>query len=519
MGVGESTADVTGTGEGTVDGTGAGTADGTSDGTGVGTTDGTTTGGPPLGCGNGEIDEGEDCDDAGESATCNADCTPVECGDGITNMTAGEECDTAGASDECNADCTTTQCGDGVHNPEVEECDDGGESATCDSDCTLVLCGDTVVNQTAGEECDEGMPTPSCDEDCTNVLCGDGVVNVAFEECDDGGESAACNADCSFSICGDGVTNMTDGEDCDDMGESLMCDADCTAAMCGDGVLNTTADEECDDGTETAFCDADCTAPECGDGVLNTTDGEQCDDAGVSATCDADCTPAVCGDGVLNLIAGESCDDGNPSSNDGCSSTCQPDCDDSPGNNDCASALRLPPVGVIDLGESFSVNGLVGYAGARDYVEVVFAANDAMHRTGSKLPGMLRIYVDDPLAPGSPAEIANTNVRFRVFEDIVPSGCQNPLNYTVPFNNGLTGTLQANATNDTSIPGPGYATLWEWSDTCDPLDGSPLGDPNNCGNAMYTAPHPLPITFWVEVLPVPGMPDACVPYTLVATWQ
>ena len=245
--------------------------------------------------------------------------------------------------------------------------------------------------------------------------------------------------------------------------------------------------------------------------------GEQCDTSGASAACDANCTPAVCGDGTSNPVAGEGCDDGNLVSNDGCSSTCQPDCDDFPGNNDCASALRMPLVGAIDPGEIVFVNGLVGYAGARDYVEVVFAANDAMHRNGSRLSGMLRIYIDDPFAPGNPAEIANTNVRFRVFEDIVPSGCQNPLNYTVPFNNGPTGTLQTNATHDTSIPGPGYATLWEWSDTCDPLNGS-VGA-SNCGNATYTALHPLPISFWVEVLPVPGMPDACVPYTLVATWQ
>jgi cysteine-rich repeat protein len=222
---------------------------------------------------------------------------------------------------------------------------------------------------------------------------------------------------------------------------------------------------------------------------------------------------------VLNPAAGEGCDDGNLSSNDGCSSSCQPDCDDFPGNNSCATALRLPALGTIDQGEIHFVNGLVGHAGARDYVQVVFGANDATHRTGGKLPGMLRIYIDDPLSPGSPADVANTNVRFRVFEDIIPSGCQSPLNYTVPFTGGTSGALQTNATNDTTMPGPGYATEWEWSDTCDPLELGGVGDASNCAPAVYTAPHPLPSSFWVEVLPVPGMPDACVPYTLVATWQ
>jgi len=56
----------------------------------------TTTGsssGPDASCGNGIVEPGELCDDAGESAACNVDCTPVACGDGILNVTAGEECD------------------------------------------------------------------------------------------------------------------------------------------------------------------------------------------------------------------------------------------------------------------------------------------------------------------------------------------------------------------------------------------------------------------------------------------
>jgi hypothetical protein len=44
-------------------------------------------------CGDGITDPGEACDDAGESATCDADCTAVSCGDGYTNVSAGEECD------------------------------------------------------------------------------------------------------------------------------------------------------------------------------------------------------------------------------------------------------------------------------------------------------------------------------------------------------------------------------------------------------------------------------------------
>jgi hypothetical protein len=54
-------------------------------------------------CGDGIVQPGEDCDTAGESATCNVDCTTSLCHDGLRNAAAGEACD---YSTGCNADCT-----------------------------------------------------------------------------------------------------------------------------------------------------------------------------------------------------------------------------------------------------------------------------------------------------------------------------------------------------------------------------------------------------------------------------
>jgi cysteine-rich repeat protein len=58
-------------------------------------------------------------------------------------------------------------CGDGLVEG-TEACDDMGESAICDDDCTLAECGDSVVNVTAGEECDDGntMDGDGCDATC-----------------------------------------------------------------------------------------------------------------------------------------------------------------------------------------------------------------------------------------------------------------------------------------------------------------------------------------------------------------
>jgi len=92
-------------------------------------------------------------------------------------------------------------CGNGV--VEVfEDCDDGGETATCDPDCSFAACGDGTINTTAGEQCDDwntrsGDP---CDENCQFDYCFDdpGTPGVDPADCSDGNE---CTADeCTTGI-------------------------------------------------------------------------------------------------------------------------------------------------------------------------------------------------------------------------------------------------------------------------------------------------------------------------------
>jgi cysteine-rich repeat protein len=89
-------------------------------------------------------------------------------------------------------------CGDGTIDSN-EDCDDSGESAMCDADCTFAACGDGTLNDSADEECDDAGASASCDPDCTFVVCGDGVLNVlAGEACDDNNNENGdgCNASC-----------------------------------------------------------------------------------------------------------------------------------------------------------------------------------------------------------------------------------------------------------------------------------------------------------------------------------
>jgi uncharacterized protein (TIGR03382 family) len=250
-------------------------------------------------------------------------------------------------------------CGDSVVQP-GEQCDEGGDTPTCNANCTVPVCGDGYLNLTTGEQCDDG-PTGSldCTPSCTASVCGDGYVNViAGEQCDGG---PACDAWCQVTSCGNGVVDA--GEDCDDGNHATGdgCSATCHVeagytcvdaaglpaacrTTCGDGII--AGSEACDDGNTrdgdgcSAACDievgwtcngAACVAI-CGDGIQVA--GEACDD-GNSQTGDG-CTPActlelgwtssggssatTCGDGIV--AGAEQCDDGNRRSGDGCSASC-----------------------------------------------------------------------------------------------------------------------------------------------------------------------------------------------------
>jgi len=207
-----------------------------------------------LGCGNGIVEGDEECDGAGESASCNANCTTAACGDGTLNTTAGEVCDDGDIvdGDGCDGNCTLTGCGNGIITA-PETCDDSGESATCDTNCTAATCGDATINATAGEICDDGgvVDGDGCDSNCTPTGCGNGIV-TAPETCDDSGESAACNGDCTVASCGDGTMNATAGEDCDDGNDvsgdccSASCAAEAEFSPCPDDGDACTTISECD---------------------------------------------------------------------------------------------------------------------------------------------------------------------------------------------------------------------------------------------------------------------------------
>ena len=280
----------------------------------------------PL-CGNGILDEGEQCDDGNTVSGdgCNSQCQLEFCGDNVVQPSLGEECDDGNNlnDDGCSSVCKIEFCGDGVKQSS-EQCDDGNNVSGdgCSSACVIEFCGDNIVQPP--EQCDDGnnVSGDGCNSVCRIEFCGDGIKQPN-EQCDDGNtvNGDGCSATCVLEFCGDGIVQPP--EQCDD-GNNLDgdgCDSVCRIEFCGDGIKQP--NEQCDDGNQNNndTCTNSCTLTFCGDGSINRD--EACDDGNnVSGDgCSAVCELEFCGDNIVQPP--EQCDDGNNLNGDGCDSQCR----------------------------------------------------------------------------------------------------------------------------------------------------------------------------------------------------
>jgi cysteine-rich repeat protein len=227
--------------------TGDGDGDGDGGETGTGNTgDGDGDGDGGAMCGNGVIEDGEQCDLGAENSNdggCTTACLIASCGDG--NVYGGvEECDDGNPveTDDCTSNCLPASCGDGYVHEGVEACDDGNpvEDDGCTTTCVTGICGDAILQP--GEQCDDGnLETSDACPACELAYCGDGYTQAGVEFCDDGNDldnDACLPTFCVEASCGDGF--MQEGvEACDDGNddENDDCTTACTAATCGDGFL------------------------------------------------------------------------------------------------------------------------------------------------------------------------------------------------------------------------------------------------------------------------------------------
>ena len=255
------------------------------------------------------------------------------------------------------------ECGNGILD-ESEDCDDGannGKYGYCNEDCNGLAprCGDDYLNEEYGEVCDDGALNGTygyCNTTCSGLAahCGDGNIDTANGEvCDNGADNG--NTDCAYgetsctvcawncqpeegfvSYCGDGLVDEDHGEACDDAAENgrtkcdfnqtecTVCTSSCQIASgetsyCGDGRTDAENEEECDNGTDNGQ-------------ILNCAYGETS-----CILCNGDChtfegAVSYCGDGKIDEAGGEACDKADPQVGDGygtgnrCSDDCTVNC-------------------------------------------------------------------------------------------------------------------------------------------------------------------------------------------------
>lgn len=165
---------------------------------------------PRLRCGDGELQNWEQCDngDANSNETpdaCRDTCRLPYCGDGVVDM--GEQCDDGNdiLGDGCTVTCVPSLCGNGVLEL-GEECDEGVRNSdntpdSCSTLCLMPRCGDGIVDPAFGEACDQGltnsMDSGQCRPWCAPPRCGDGILD-GEEQCDDGNivPGDGCDASC-----------------------------------------------------------------------------------------------------------------------------------------------------------------------------------------------------------------------------------------------------------------------------------------------------------------------------------
>ncbi len=225
------------------------------------------SGGSEVTCGNGILEDGEECDGLDFGGRT---CESLGLGQGTLVCTKDCRIDSSG--------CVSSTCGDGVAD-HGEDCDGddlrgkdceslgyAGGVLSCDGECrfdttgcyVLETCGNGELDP--GEECDEGEDnsdtTPNaCRTNCSLPRCGDGILDDQFgEECDDGASNSdttpnACRTDCSLPVCGDGILDDQFGEECDG---AVPSGTSCQTLGFGHGDLKCTPDCRLD----TSLCSA-----------------------------------------------------------------------------------------------------------------------------------------------------------------------------------------------------------------------------------------------------------------------
>ncbi|MFH1434401.1 MAG: hypothetical protein ABIJ56_01670 [Pseudomonadota bacterium] len=257
-------------------------------------------------CGNGEVEEEEECDDGRNGNPddgCTDECTyschdDPECDD-------GEMCNGAEA---CGG--ATHMCRAGAPREDGFVCGRYPRSVCVEGECGASLCGDGFVDTGGGEFCEppgEGSCRGDCITSCTgeDECADDGNICNGGERCDLGREQCVHEG------------GYVDGTACSEGPRKVCIAFTCQESACGDGYADGVTGEECDDANVTGGdgCEKDCLyschgAGDCEDGLACTDDA--CDTitthmcSNPVSPADTVCRPAAGGCDVDELCDGMS---------------------------------------------------------------------------------------------------------------------------------------------------------------------------------------------------------------------
>lgn len=135
--------------------------------------------------------------------------TTTSTAEGSTSGASGASSGEPGSSGSSGS---TMMCGDGVVD-EGEECDEGAENrdeGACTLDCKAAVCGDGLVwegTEACDDAADNGKAYNGCSDICErNPYCGDSQVDVQYENCDMGGMNGSGQGEGNQAPCSTGCT-------------------------------------------------------------------------------------------------------------------------------------------------------------------------------------------------------------------------------------------------------------------------------------------------------------------------
>jgi len=301
------------------------------------------------GCGNGTVEDNEECDDGNKSNTdhCLNICRNAWCGDGFV-LYGFEQCEPPGMivpdpvlrnrTGRCDESCQfipetsgrSSAAGGGVSDGGNRGRGQGSQSSTHAISGNIPIVG-SGVQLGSNASASGSSPASATTVAPTQTLCGNAVLDQG-EQCDHGDMNGlgSCTVECTMLTCGDSIVSEHLGEECDDgnTNDTDECANDC--------ILRYPDEQQGAPSAPTLTIhggvpvSGESTSMQCGNGILEP--GEQCDDGnersgdGCSEQCLLDFSyrpPLIteqCGNGILE--PGEQCDDGNIRSGDGCSAQC-----------------------------------------------------------------------------------------------------------------------------------------------------------------------------------------------------